>query len=884
MSETLLQTKLYIPPLRPNLVPRSRLIEQLNRGLRQGSKLTLVSAPAGYGKTTLLRQWVQQTECPTAWLSLDQDDNDSYRFWAYVILALQTILPDFGQDTLETVLCSRPPSIKMGLTNLINEIVEILDPFVLVLEDFHLIASPKINDDVAFLLKNQPPHMHLVLSTRADPPWHLARLRARGEITELRHADLRFTPAEATAFLRDTMDLNLSPDEVAALETRIEGWIAGLQMAAISMKGSEDITEFISSFNGSHRFILDFLVEEVLQQQSENVQEFLFKTSILERMAAPVCDAVMRSSGSQTVLTQLDRANLFLIPLDDDRRWYRYHRLFADLLRSRLEQAHPNLAPTLHQRASAWFEQNESADEAVWHAFAADDLERVVHLVEEHALTMVYQGQLAALASWLARIPTEAMNSRPWLCIAQAWTLVYKGQLDAVEPLLQTAEESLAAEGQRIKGHIAAIRAYAAFLSWDARAMEFAREALDYLSEDDLMVRGLAAMVLAIGYFGSGDLAAAEQAFAEAIVASKATNDRYVAINALCELSDLQTTRGRLHKAAATCRDALQMADASRRQGGKRLPIAGYALGRLSVVLREWNDLPVAKNHAQECVELSKHWGQADAQILAHSFLAGASLANGDTDGALDAIRAAKQMAEMVSPRYRDFVAAREASVLLATGDVTAATRWMTESGLSVDDDPYRPIRNYIVLARVLIAQAQIEKAMSLLAHLLKMAEESSAMGYVIELSILQALALQAAGRTNQALDPLERALSLAETEGYVRIFINEGAPMSRLLRQAIAKGTGVVYAGRLLTALEADAESRRQPSVTARASMVDPLSERELEVMRLLTTHLSSTDIAGELTISVNTVRTHIKSIYGKLGVHSREEAVQKAEALHLL
>jgi LuxR family maltose regulon positive regulatory protein len=508
----------------------------------------------------------------------------------------------------------------------------------------------------------------------------------------------------------------------------------------------------------------------------------------------------------------------------------------------------------------------------------------LAHLVEEHALMMVYQGKLATLANWLDRIPDEVMVSRPWLCIAEAWIMVYTGQLDAVEPSLQYAEKKLALEGQRIKGHSAAIRAYAAFLRWDARAIEFAREALNYLPEDDLMVRGLAAMVLAIGYYGSGDLVAAEVTFTQSIAASQAVNDLYVAVNALCELADLQMTQGQLHKAAATCRNAILTAGASRRQGGKQLPIAGYAYGRMSVVLREWNDLTAALDHAQECVDLSKYWGQADTLILGYNFLTGALLANGDMAGALDVIRVAKQLASDVSPRYRDFVAARETRVLLAMGDVAAATRWVRESGLSAEDDRCRPIRRYILFARILIAQAQFEKAMRLLARLIEMAEVSGAMGYVIEILILQAMALQSRGKVDQALNPLERALSLAEPEGYVRIFIDEGVPMGRLLRWAIAKGVRMAYAGKLLTALEVDAAEKRQPGTIAPASMVEPLSERELEVLRLLTTHLSSTDIAGELTISVNTVRTHIKNIYGKLGTHSREEAVQKAEALHLL
>ncbi len=762
---------------------------------------------------------------------------------------------------------------------------ETAEPFVLILDDFHLISERQIHDALTFLLDNLPPTMHLVISGRADPPWPLARLRARSEMNELRSNDLRFTPQEAAVFLNDGMNLNLSPQDVAALEDRTEGWIAGLQMAALSMQGRKDVTAFISAFTGSHRFILDYLVEEVLEQQPHNIQEFLLKTSILERMAAPLCDAVTGGCDSQTILVQLDQANLFLVPLDDERRWYRYHHLFADLLRSHLGQSYPDQVQALHFRASEWYEQNGLIAEAVSHGFMTGDITRVAGLVEEHALTMVYQGNLATLAAWLDRFPDKVMVTRPWLCIAQAWTLVYTGQLDAIDRPLQIANQNLAAGEQRIKGHSAAIRAYAALLNWDAfSGMEFAREALTYLPEDDLMARGLVAMVPAIAYYGNGDLEEASRTITEAIVASQAVGDLYVAINALCELADIQMTQGQLHKAAATCRDALQMADESRKQGGKQLPIAGYALGRLSVVLREWNDVTAAMNYAQECVELSNCWGQADALILGYSFLTGALLANGDTVGALDVIREAKQIASDVSPRYSDFIAVREARVLLAMGDVAAATHWIRESGLNVDDDPCRPIPRYIFLARVLIAQAQFEEAIRLLARLLEMAEVSGAMGYVIGISILQAVALQGAGKSDQALKPLEHALSLAEPEGYVRTFIGEGEPMGRLLRQAIAKGIAVAYASRLLAALEVDAETKRQPGTAIQASMIEPLSERELEVLRLLTTHLSSSDIAQDLTISVNTVRTHIKSIYSKLNVHSRNEAVQRARELEIL
>ena len=884
MSETLLQSKLYIPQLRPNIVSRPHLIDYLNQGLRSDCKLILISAPAGYGKTTLLSKWVRDCKQDVAWVSLDKGDNDPDRFLLYVIGALQRIKADLGEQAFVSLQSSQPVSYETSLTSLINDIVETAESLVLILDDFHLITERRIHDALTFMLDHLPPLIHLIISGRADPPWPLGRLRARNEMIELRTNDLRFTPEEVATFLNEVMQLNILPEDAALLEARTEGWVAGLQMAALSMQGRGDVAAFISAFTGSNRFILDFLVEEVLKQQSHAVQQFLFETSILERMTAPLCDVVTGSDDSQTTLNQLDQANLFLIPLDDERRWYRYHHLFADLLHSRLMQAQLDRLPTLHHRASVWYERNNLIPEAVRHAFEAKDLERLVHLVEEHALTMVYQGKLATLANWLEWIPDEVMDSRPWLCIARAWIMVYTGQLDVVEQSLHNVEKKPALERRRIKGHSAAIRAYAAFLRWDSHAIEFAHEALNYLSEEDLMVRGLAAMVLAIGYYGRGDLKAAEQTFAEAIADSQAANDYFVAINALCELADLRMAQGKLHKAAATCRDAIRMAGESRRQSKKQLPIAGYAFGRLSVVLREWNDLTAALNYAQKCVELGKYWGQADTLILSHNFLARALLANGDTASALNVIRAAKQIASNISPRYRDFAAASEASVLLAMGDVAAATRWVRQSGLSVDDESYRPIRNYILLARILIAQAQFEGAMMLLARLLEMAEVSGAMGYVIEISILQSRATQASGNIEQALNLLERALSLAEPEGYIRIFVDEGAPMGRLLRSAIAKGIELSYAGKLLTALEADTEEKHQPMIRAQASIYEPLSERELEVLRLLTTHLSSTDIAGELIISVNTVRTHIKSIYSKLDVHSRDEAVQKAEALHLL
>lgn len=901
VSETLLQTKLYIPLLRSNLVPRPRLIERLNHGLQQGSKLTLVSTPAGYGKTTLLSEWVQQTECPATWLSLDQDDNDPYRFWAYVIVALQAIQADFGQATLATFQSSRPPSIKTVLTNLINEIAEISDRFVLVLDDFHVIAASRITDDIAFLLRNQPSQFHLVLSTRVDPPWPLARLRARGEITELRHADLRFTPPEAMAFLRDAMNLNLSSDEVAALETRIEGWVAGLQMAAISMKGSEDITEFISSFTGSHRFILDYLMEEVLGQQPVDIQAFLLKTSILDRMTASLCDAVMKEDdqassplGSQAILARLERANLFLVPLDNERRWYRYHHLFADLLRSRLRQARADEVPKLHLRASRWYEHNGLIADAVSHAFTAGDVEQVARLIESNAFAMMDHGRLTTLAAWLDALPRETVRSRPWLCVAHAWALIYSGRLNALAPLLIDVEETMlkapasqAGNNEHVTGHLVSIRAYNTALKGDmARAAELAQEAMERLPDRDLAARSWTASLLANALRWSGDLATADQVFAKASTISQAAGDGHVAVDVLCDWAGLQIMQGQLRKAAATCQDALVLADDYVSQTGRRLPVTGYTHGRLSAVLCQRNELEAALRHARESVRLCEEWGWAEILVGSYVSLAEALQAIGETDDALDVAQKARQVARGVSPWFDAYSAALEARLRLAQGDVAGAYRWASEEGqLTLGDKPdFHYEFAYLTLARIRITQGRLDEALRLLALLLKRAEEAGAFGYEIEILVLRATALHARKEDDEALRSLERALTLAESEGYIRTFIDQGEPMGELLRQAAARGIAVNYVSQLLAALEKETKDRYRLGIAFPGEMVEPLSGRELEVLRLLTTHLSSTDIAEELTISVNTARTHIKSIYSKLDVHSREEAVQKAEKHHLL
>jgi LuxR family maltose regulon positive regulatory protein len=901
---SLLVTKFHVPPLRSQLVSRPRLIERLNGGLHR--RLTLISAPAGFGKTTLLSEWVTGCERPVAWLSLDEADNDPARFWSYFVAALQTIHKGVGQSMMAMLQSPQPPPVESLLIGLINEVAEVSEPSALVLDDFHVVTDQQVNDAVAFFLENMPPQMHLILSSRADPAWPVARLRAVGEMTELRASDLRFTLEEAAAFLNEMMKLHLSHEDVLALEGRTEGWIAGLQLAALSMRGRRDTSAFIRDFTGSHRFVLDYLVEEVLGQQSPSIQDFLLKTSILDRMTPALCDYVRQSKGSQAILSQLEQANLFLVPLDDERRWNRYHHLFADLLRERLSRTQPELPSGLHRRASEWHEKSGLITEAVSHALAAGDVQRVARLVAGNALAMLDRGELTTVVGQLDALGDEVVHSRPWLCVAHAWALAYAGRLEAVEPRLQDAEKALRkvparragfdeqaeisalsrAEGQHTRGHIAAIRAYVTWLTGDmSRTAELARGALQHLPERDLMARGFVWSVLASALRWSGDLKAAIRAFSEASTISQAAGDSHIAVNVLCDMGALQSMQGQLHEAAATWRGALKLADEYTRRGGRRLAVIGNVYALMSGVLREWNDLEAASRYAREGIELCEQGRWADVVAEGYICLARALQATGDGDGALDAIQKARQVGSGFW--FGLYANALEARLWLAQGDVPAASRWAQESGLSVDDElSFQYEFMYHALAKVLIAQGAFDEAVWLLARLLEVAEAAGALGYVIEILVLQALALQALGKVDQALTPLERALALAEPEGYVRLFIDEGAPMGELLRQAAARGIAVDYVGRLLAALEKETRipCERPLAETPPSPLIEPLSERELEVLRLLTSHLSTPDIARELFISANTVRSHIKNIYGKLGVHSRTRAVIRAQDLGLL
>ena len=908
MSPPILGTKINAPPLRAHAVPRPSLIERLDRGLQ--SRLILVSAPAGFGKTSLIGEWVawckQRPEVRTAWLSLDEGDSDSARFLAYLVAAVRTVAADCGQGVIGMLQAPQPPPTETMLTSLLNEITTLKHGLVLVLDDYHLVDSEPVDEAVCFLLDHLPPQLHLVITTREDPRLPLARWRARGQLTEVRAADLRFTPSEAADFLNRVMGLDLSAEDIAALEGRTEGWIAGLQLAALSIRGRPDAAAFIQSFTGSHRFVLDYLVEEVLQRQPQRVRSFLMQTFILDKLCGGLCDAVTGQKHGKRMLERLERGNLFVVPLDEDRHWFRYHHLFADVLQARALDEDPDQLPVLHRRASEWYAENGLRLDAIRHALCAEDPGWAAELIER-AGPLVEDGSQAALwFTWVRALPEDAIRARPALSVLYAYALLGRGDIEAASDWLADAEQWLGnpevAEGQAssrtvvvdeeqlrdLLASLAVARAYQADSLGDVpNTVKHARRVLELLPEGEHLRRVQATALIGMTYWASGDLDAADRVFVDFSGKLLAAGDIPDAISAASVLTGVRPALGRLRAATEALTQLLQVV----LEQGEPLPPETADLYRgLGELDLDRGDLVAAGEHLVRSRELGE---QADLPVWKWRWrvaLARLHEAEGDLTGALGLLDDAQRLFIRTPLPDARPIAALKARVWTAQGRVAEALEWARGRGLSVDGElSYLREFEHITLARLLVARYRRERAadavqdaLGLLQRLLQAAEAGGRLGSVIEILALQALAHDELGDLSSALARLERALLLAEPEGYVQVFVAEGPPMARLLREAASRAMAPDSAQRLLHAFPS---ARLGDTHYSEAVGVgQELSKREMEVLQFIAAGLTNREIADRLYLSLFTVKAHARSIYDKLHAHSRTQAAARARELGIL
>ena len=918
-QDPLLATKLYIPPAPSKLVLRPHLVEQLDEGIQ--GKLTLICAPAGFGKTSMLCEWYAvhpKNVASVAWVSLDVSDNDGRRFWSYVFAALERLHPDIVEDAFVLLRSPQPPSMNVILTTLINALLAIQGQIILILDDYHVITEPSIHQAMSFLLDYLPPQMHLILASRSDPPLLLSRLRSNRTLTELRTDDLRFTNEETKLFLQ-LMTGSIPPTEtIATLEQRTEGWIAGLQLAALSLKGRTNSTNFITAFAGSHKYILDYLSEEVLRQQSDAIQTFLLQTAILDRLSGPLCNAVTEQSNSQTILEQLEQANLFIVPLDDERGWYRYHHLFTEVLRRQLQYTHPDMLPRLHQRAAIWYEQQGLITEAMRHALAATDFERAVRLIEQATIRMLLQGERNILQQWLQALPSELLQRHPRLCITYAMLLAYNVQLDAAESYLRLAEAHLlpSPEGEmppdvlEMLGEIDGIRADLARHQGDIpRAIALCRQALERIPQDNVFLRGNINLNLGAAYAYNGDMEAAQQALTAAVELGQAAGNLHGVLYALYRLTWQPVHQGQLRQAYNNAQRALQFVETHPEL--RKSPDVGLIYSVMGGVLHEWNKLEAAAEALIEGITLCEQNGVEMAVVGgAYTTLAQVRQDQGAADQASVLMQQAVQ--GIHNRRTTVLFSARipfhQVRLWIAQGKLDDAFQWLLEYGPKLHLSgvlSYQQEIEYLTVVRVLLAQSQrgqplpygwsLKQVLHLTEQIAEATEAKKRWGHVIEALVLQALLLQAQGDPSSALTILRRALTLAEPEGYIRIFVDEGQPMAALLQRALEAGILHAYVITLLHAFGVQPEVQQEETVPLQQSslplsdstlypLLEPLSERELEVLRLMAAGRSNSEIARALSVSVGTIKTHLKHIYGKLGVHTRTQAIAHARELRLL
>jgi LuxR family maltose regulon positive regulatory protein len=834
-----------------------------------------------------------------AWLSLDEGDNDPARFLGYLVSALCTIKPGMGETTIANLHASQTQIPINLLTPLVNELVDIPGNIVIVFDDYHTIHNQSIHDALTLLLEHAPPHVHTAIASRADPLLPIARLRGRGQVTELRQNDLRFSKAEASKFLGLNPSLELSQADIAALTTRTEGWAAGLQMASVSLKDQSDVSTFIQDFTGSNRYILDYLMEEVLHKQPDAVQSFLLSTSILEHLSGPLCDAVVEGkvsmpAGSQSTLEDLEHSNLFIIPLDDRREWYRYHRLFADLLKQHLNQSRPEIVNLLHRRASEWYEENGFMEAAIEHALSSGAAQRAAKLIEKSAESTLMRSQVRTFLGWIGRLPEDEILNWPALSIYYSWALFWSGApLEVIESHLE-----LVAHRQEYSTEILPLQAFLALFNGDvSHAARLATKAIEQLPEDDLLLRNLASFILASTYLAEGDADKGIQILKDTARASQRAGNVMIAVLILCELGDESQKHGRLHQAKRFYQQALELGSD---ELGARLPVAGKALIGLGDVAREWNDFETAEQNLIEGITLVEQWsilgsfeGYLNLVLIYDS--------KGDTDQGDEVFSHLRDLAYRFDASEVDdyivemFAARRN----ITQGDLKAVKEWADNRGQSIKftEDGKGEIGDILrsrlqkyenaIMARLLVAEGRFPEAIALLDQVITEAKKADRIFLMIDAEILRAIAFQADGMRSDSLTALNHALTLAEPAGFMRVFLDHGAKTKELLeiaRTELNEPSILAYIDRLLNACSPKISEKQPTPGRQREKIIEPLSDRELEVLRLLPSSLSSTEMAEELSISVNTLRSHLKSIYAKLDAHSRYEAIARARESNLL
>jgi len=896
-----LQTKLLVPLPRPQLVERARLIRCINEGV--WGKLTLVCAPPGFGKTTLLAAWAQDSPMPVAWLALDESDNIPETFLSYLAASIQTLFPEVGKAALALLRASQPTRPETFIASLINDLME--SEFVLVLDDLHTISHPAIFAALQYLLDHQPSGMHLVIASRTDPQLSLARWRARGELNEIRSNDLRFTAEEAASFLNDLMGMKLAPEDIAALETRTEGWIAGLQMAALSMRDRSDAHQFIQTFTGSNRYVLDYLAEEVLQREPERVQQFLLKTSILDKFSVPLCAAVLEStdrSAIETTLDYLEKSNLFIQPLDDRHAWYRYHRLFADLLCYRLEKTFPDDLPGLHQRAAGWYEANQMFAEGVPHFLAAKDLAGAARLAEYAGGQMLTDGQGNKFLSWVATLPDELLKVDPHLHLTISFGLLYTGQFSELEPHLQIIDQVITSGAfaampdfvQQVQAEVNAARALVASTRGDlTRCLELSEKALTGLSRDNSLRPSLL-LGMGVAHRLQDQLSQAEQDLAEAAESAQLLHIPSIDLSARCNLGSLLIDRGKLNKAQTIFREAAAQEASTIAEPS---PVISMAYNGLAILALEWNDFARAREDLTHAIETGKRWGNLDFLCSNQGCLAYLLALEGKTDESAAALRELLALAEKpgISPVGQMVAHVWNMKTRLASGDACAAWQWVHTHPVSAKLNPSEAYYTRpLTLAQCALAVAcgagqqdrmLLEAQVKLLESLASAFEKAGQVNSLIDALGWLAVARTALQLSAQAQAILEKALRLAAPEEFIGTFREKWpylASTLKALKNRLAPDDPLQAYIKKLDAAFAKAEVRYVPA--AGQELPNALSEREIEVLRLAAKGLSNPQIAERLVLETGTVKRHLHNIFNKLGVNSRAEAIDHARQLGLI